>query len=455
MRLRHKIILFAIAPLLISVATIAVAVFHQSNQLARLQRSTTEQAYLASKETELRHYVALGVAAISHLYESGRSDPATQQAALAILEKLSFGDDGYFYVYDMSGKNLMHPRQTGLVGRNLWDLTDAHGNRTIQQLIAKAKAGGGAVRYVWEKPSSHKIAPKLGYVVALERWGWMLGTGIYLDDVENALNKIDAQVAGNSQHTLFLIASIAIVSALLLATSGLALNISESRVAETKLKALAQSIVKSQEEERARLSRDLHDGLSQLLVSVKLQIESGLIKLDTAQAAPTGAARPAFARAIAQLNTALSELRRISHDLRPAMLDDLGLAAALAQLSDEFSTDSGLPVKFSANGNVAVLSPIGNTVLFRVAQEALTNIHKHAGKVSQVKIELWGNPGGVQLFISDNGSGFDVQGIADHPKRGIGLSNMKERLASVRGHLEVRSTPAGTDVCAFIPVWSE
>jgi two-component system NarL family sensor kinase len=449
-KLRHKIILFAITPLFISFAGISVAVFHQATILAKQQRSTVEQAYLASKEAELKHYVTLGTAAISHLYNAEHQDPSSQIEALKILANLDFGDDGYFYIYDMHGKNLMHPRQADLVGKNLWNMRDPAGNLTIQSLIHKAQDGGGVVRYIWEKPSSHKIAPKLGYVVPLERWGWMLGTGIYLDDVDNALNKIDVQVAGNIHKTLYLIAAIAVTSALLIALSGLALNVSEYRISETKLKALAQRVVHSQEEERARLSRDLHDGLSQLLVSIKLQIESGMAKLTPQLQASDPASLP-FSRATTQLNDALSEVRRISHDLRPRMLDDLGLAAAIRHLAGEFENGSGIPTRFTSSGDFKTLSNASITALFRVTQEALTNIHKHALNVTEVKLDLSSDGQYVTLRIADNGSGFNVKEVAMHPNHGIGLSNMRERLAAVDGQLELNSRSGGTQVIAFVP----
>ncbi|MFZ6769011.1 cache domain-containing protein [Undibacterium sp. Di26W] len=450
MKLRYKIILLAVAPFLLSFAGIAVAVFYQATFLAKQQRNTVEQAYLASKEAELKHYVTLGTAAVSHLYNSKQQSPATREEAKKILAALDFGDDGYFYIYDMQGKNLMHPRQPDLVGKDLWDMTDPQGNFTIQDLINKAKSGGGAIRYMWEKPSMHKVMPKLGYVVMLEQWGWMLGTGIYLDDVDNALNKIDIQVAKNIQSTMSWIAGIALISALLIALSGLALNISESRLAEAKLKVLAQSVVSSQEDERARLSRDLHDGLSQLLVSIKLQIESGLVKLGQNNGNPD-AAKTSFVRATDQLNEALSEVRRISHNLRPALLDDLGVVAAFGHLADEFESATSLPVSFHAEGDFHALSEISNTVLFRVAQEALTNIHKHAEKVSHVDMQLNCEGSSICLIITDDGSGFDIKGVANHPHRGIGLSNMRERLAAINGSLELQSNIDGTTVIARIP----
>ncbi|RJF99135.1 cache domain-containing protein [Noviherbaspirillum saxi] len=449
MKLRQKILLLAIAPLIVALLAIAVAVRHQATLLAQQQRTSVESAYLASKEAELSHYVALASRSIAHLYDSGRDDEATRNEAIRILAKLDYGDDGYFFLYELSGKSLMHPRQPDLVGKNLWELRDAGGNPTIQRLIAKAKDGGGLVRYLWEKPSSRKVAPKLGYVVMLPRWGWMLGTGIYLDDVDNALAKIDTQILGNIRSTMMWIAGIAIASALIVALCGLALNISEYRVADAKLRVLAQRVVRSQEEERARLSRDLHDGISQWLVSIKLQVESGIAKL-AANATRPEIAKVSFDRAAGQLNDVLGEVRRISHDLRPALLDDLGLAAALDHLTREFNEHTSIATGFHCDGTTDGLPDVSNTVMFRIAQETLTNIKRHADATS-VQVQLLGSKSDVKLVIADNGIGFDVAGISQHPKRGIGLRNMHERVSAVGGKLELTSSSEGTQVVAVLP----
>ncbi|AIY44046.1 Sensor histidine kinase [Collimonas arenae] len=449
MKLRQKIIFMAIVPLILALCAIALAVRHQAISLGQQQRATIQAAYLASKEAELKHYVALATRSIAHLYESGRSDQATLDEAKAILAKLSYGDDGYFFIYDMQGKSLMHPRQPELVGRDLWDMKDANGSLTIQHLIERARSGGGFERYLWGKPSSHHVAPKLGYVVALPKWGWMLGTGIYLDDVDDALSKIDAQVSGNIRNTMWWIAGIAILSALVVGASGLVLNISEHRVADAKLKVLAQRVVRSQEEERARLSRDLHDGISQWLVSIKLQIEAGITRLDNGPQHAT-AARTTFERTAGQLNDVLGEVRRISHDLRPAILDDLGLAAALEHLTQEWLEHAGIPITFKHAGHTDGLPAVANTVLFRIAQEALTNIARHS-QATQIDIMLQGDAQAITLTVQDNGVGFDVDKIDGNPKRGIGLRNMVERLEAVGGSLGISSSAAGTRVLATIP----
>ncbi|MFC5473169.1 cache domain-containing protein [Paraherbaspirillum soli] len=452
MKLRQKIIFLAIAPLILALCAIAFAVRHQAISLGQQQRVEIQTAYLASKEAELKHYVTLATRSIAHLYDSGRSDPATLEEAKAILAKLDYGNDGYFFVYDMQGNNLMHPRQPELVGHNLWDMKDVNGSLTIQHLIERAKNGGGIERYLWKKPSSHQIAPKLGYVIALPKWGWMLGTGIYLDDVDEALNKIDAQVSGNISSTMLWIAAIAILSAVAVGLSGLVLNLSEHRVADAKLKVLAQRVVRSQEEERARLSRDLHDGISQWLVSIKLQIEAGIIKLGGG-ARQAAAAQATFERTASQLNHVLGEVRRISQDLRPAILDDLGLAAALDHLTHEWVEHAGIPIEFSASGGTDGISDVANTVLFRIAQEALTNIARHA-QASRIVMQLQGDQQAVSLTVRDDGTGFDVDQIDGNPKRGIGLRNMVERLEAVGGQLRLNSSSTGTSLLATIPCTS-
>lgn len=450
LKLRQKVIFLAITPLIVALCAIALFVRYQAITLAQQQRDTFQQAYLASKEAELKHYVALASRSVAHLVESGKRDAATMDEAKRILGSLSYGNDGYFFVYDFQGNNLMHPRQPELVGRNLWELRDASGVPTIQRLIARARAGGGLERYNWAKPSSNKTAPKLGFVVPIANWGWMMGTGIYLDDVEATLAKIDAQQSRNIQSTMLWIAALAIMSALVVAVSGVALNISELRVADAKLKALAQRVVESQEEERARLSRDLHDGISQWLVSIKLQIEAGVIRLG-GNADQQLAARASFEHTAGQLNDVLGEVRRISHDLRPAILDDLGLAAALDHLAHEFTQNSAVPVHFGAQGSADDLPAVVNTVLFRIAQEALTNIERHAG-ARHIDITLVRAGRRVTLTVADDGGGFNADHVASHPKRGIGLRNMMERMDAIGGQLTIASSPEGTSVQASVEV---
>lgn len=449
MKLRQKILLLAVAPLAVAMFGIALAVRYQATALARHERALVEAAYLQSKEMELRHYVELAQSTIAPMVRSGRNDVATRQAAMEALARLDYGPDGYFFLYDLQGRNLMHPRQPELVGQDLWLMRDPQGALTIQQLIAAAKAGGGSVRYQWRKPSSQQLAPKLGYVVAVPEWGWMLGTGIYLDDVEQTLRQLDARAETDIRETMAWIGVIAGISILLVAASGLALNVSEHREADAKLRQLAQRVVQSQEEERARLSRELHDGISQLLVSVKLVLEAATNRI---RLAPTEGASvaPVLGMALARLDSVFNEVRRVARNLRPALLDDLGLFAALQHLAREMQAGSSLGVKVTQTGQPRELSDDQATALFRIAQEALTNVERHA-HASRVDVALEFAETATRLTVRDNGTGFDVARMQVDPRRGIGLRNLRERMAALGGQFDIVSGPGGTQIVAALP----
>jgi two-component system NarL family sensor kinase len=447
MRLKAKLITLAAVPLLLSLALIAAAVRHQERQLAQREHALVEREYMSARRAELKHYLELALSTIRPLYDQGGRDEATRSQALKLLASLEYGDDGYFFVYDLQGRVLMHSRQPELIGRNLWELRDPQGVPTIQRLIAQARSGGGYVEYQWRKPSSGQMAPKLGYVVALPKWEWMVGTGLYLDDIHATMNALDQQVSGNIATTLLWIAGIAALGVGVISASGLWLNLSEHRVADAKLGRLARQVVQSQEDERAHLARELHDGTSQTLVSAKLLIESAVDELErTRSAAP-----PALAKALARLNDSLSEVRRISHRLRPAMLDTLGLPAALELLGREFGEQGGARMRVDIEGECGELPDEVKTVLFRVAQEALANISKHA-QAHEVHVVLSFDAEGLQLRIADDGRGFDVEAVQLDPRRGIGLRNMRERLASIGGELALHSSlVAGTRLVASVP----
>jgi two-component system NarL family sensor kinase len=440
MRLKAKLITLAALPLLLSLSLIAVAVLRQQHALAQREHALVEDATMKSRREELRNYVALGLSTVRPLYDGGRTDEATKAEAIRLLSSLDYGHDGYFFVYDLQGRVLMHSRQPELVGQDLWNLRDPAGRATIQALVARAREGGGYVDYLWRKPSTGQMTSKLGYVVALPRWNWMVGTGLYLDDVQATMATLDAQVTSNVGQTLLWIAGIACGGLALISFSGLWLNLSEGRVADAKLRLLARQVVRTQEDERAHLARELHDGTSQTLVSAKLLVESAVDALERGSTVPP----PALARALARLNEALVEVRRISHRLRPATLDTLGLPAALELLGREAGESGLAQVQVVVDGPEVELPDEVKTVLFRVAQEALANVAKHAA-ASRVRLVLRFDEGGVALEVEDDGRGFDVEAVQLDPRRGIGLRNMRERLASIGGGFEVKAAVgAGT-----------
>ena len=340
----------------------------------------------------------------------------------------------------------MHSRQSELVGQYLWDMKDPHGLPVIQALLKSAESGEGFQRYAWNKPSTGQVTDKLAYVVMLDRWGWMLGTGIYLEDVERATQQARDEVAQGIRKTMLAIAAVALVAVLFVFASGMTLNVSEHRLADRKLQRLTQRIVSLQEEERSRVSRELHDGISQVLVSIKFQFELASHLLEKAQDRGLSILREAVER----LGEAIGEVRSLSHDLRSSLLDTLGLPAAIGQLGAEFEQRSGLVVSYDNHQFDCQLVDGLPVSLFRIVQEALTNIERHA-QAHKVLITLSGSAAWIRLTVVDDGIGFNVAQV-ERRHSGIGLRNIRERVEHFGGRLELSSMPGRSVLDVLLPL---
>ena len=460
MQLRLKIFLLSIVPTAVAVGLVILTVQSQTLKLAKQERDLVESSYLASKEAELRAYVKLAKSSIAPLVNAVDTNTQARQAqAMEILRRLEFGKDGYFFIYDVAGNNLMHARRPELVGQNLRSIKDPFGGSPIEALLAANRRGGGTVRYLWAKPSSGQVASKLGYVEPITSWGWMLGTGLYLDDIERTLQRIDAQAQSNIQDTQRHMYTIAAAAMILIALTGLAVNLSGHRESSAKLRHLAQRVVNSQEEERARVAQELHDGIIQVLVSSKFFLETAQLQLgNSARNQPTDNkpdtpqpdvwATP-LKRGLDRLSQALTEVRRISHGLRPALLDDFGLSPAIEQLVEEAGEQGPFRTYFEAQGVPFALPLTQSTALFRISQESLTNARLHA-KADGVRVTLSFRKRQIQLVICDDGKGFNVDRVQTAQRGGIGLRNMRERMEGLGGQLTIRSGPGGTRVTATL-----
>ncbi len=214
----------------------------------------------------------------------------------------------------------------------------------------------------------------------------------------------------------------------------------ELRARERQLSELSARLVAVQEEERARLSRDLHDELGQVLTGLRLRLTS----LDAvARTAPKAAAD--LDAALAAVDHAVEEVRRLAHRLRPPALDALGLPAALRAHAERWAEAAQLRVDLAV-GDVQPEPALGD-VLFRVAQEALTNVARHAS-ARTVRVELADFDDGWRLVVEDDGRGLP----ADTPKRGLGLIGARERVEAAGGYLDVEGGDAGgVRLVAWLP----
>ncbi len=205
-----------------------------------------------------------------------------------------------------------------------------------------------------------------------------------------------------------------------------------------------QNHFSDEEDDRRRVARELHDDIGQRLAlladdadrlrhELKLSDEGNRLRLD---------------KLVDQARELAEDLRRVSHALHPAILEDLGLVPAIRSLADDFSDRTGLPVQLD-HFNIPRDLPVEPAIaLYRITQEALRNIAKHAGDTA-VKINIKSSQGEIALTISDIGHGFDMSTT----QAGLGLTSMRERAEQTGGSLKIVSAPnKGTSVAARVPV---
>ena len=226
-------------------------------------------------------------------------------------------------------------------------------------------------------------------------------------------------------------------------------DISHRKQAEEALRELPRLIREAQEVERRRVARELHDSVNQILSAVKFRIQT--IE-DRIEKTDENAWRESL-KAKAHLDRAMQEVRRISRNLRPSELDDLGLVPAARSLCSEFAERTEIQVEFSTSQVPEHLAKDTELNFYRILQEALGNIEKHAG-AQRVWVEFSRRAGFVRLLIRDDGSGFNTAKVKPRENgHGMGLVDMKERAGSVCGCFTLTSCPGnGTEIIVEMPV---
>ena len=441
----QKLTLLASVPLVVAVAAIALVVAAQSRALAEREINALETQLIEAKKAELRNYVTQARNGFYFIYgNAAPNDADAQEQVEQILSAMIYGEEGQFFVYDYDGTAIVSPRETARIGRNFSGESDIEGTPVVDRLIEIARDGAGYHTYMWPKPSTGEMAQKIVYVTSFPSWRWAVGTGVFIDDVLATVASSRAEVEGRVQRTFLYIGAIALIALLIVFGTGMGLNLRERRMADAKLKKLTQRVFDAQEEERGRVARELHDGISQILVGVRYALDNARRRLDRGDAS----AGAPLAKGIETLGEAISEVRRISRDLRPAVLDDLGLGPALRMLCEEFGARTGITVDFTTVVFRNRLDNNAKIALYRIAQEALTNVERHA-RASHVSIDLRGHKRGATLLISDNGAGFNPS--AQTP--GLGLRNMQERMDQLGGSLTLRTAPNnGVEIKAIAPL---
>ncbi|MHB1306676.1 MAG: sensor histidine kinase, partial [Limisphaerales bacterium] len=223
----------------------------------------------------------------------------------------------------------------------------------------------------------------------------------------------------------------------------------QSHAMQNQLRHLSRRVLQAQENERGRISRELHDDIAQTLVGINVHLES----LSQESMITPRILKRRIARTQRLVEKAVNIVHQFARDLRPTMLDDLGLIPALHAYLNDFTKQTRLQVAFTAAAGVEQLSIARRTALYRVAQSALTNVARHA-EASRVKVILQLLPSAVGLEIHDDGKSFAVDQLsAPKRRKRLGLVGMRERVEMVGGNFAVESAPGqGTTIRAQVPL---
>ena len=219
-------------------------------------------------------------------------------------------------------------------------------------------------------------------------------------------------------------------------------DITERKRAEEALRALPVRLVGSQEEERRRIARELHDSTGQTLAALSLNLSVLEGKADGLD----DQSRAALSDSLNLAAQVSEELRNIAYGLHPPALDEMGLEGALRWYVDNFVKRTGLEVELDLPNRLPLLPEPARLTAFRMVQEALTNVHRHSGSKT-AKVVVARGDGELTLEVADAGSGIPP----DHG-RGLGLMSMRERVSQLGGRLEIKSNDGGTSVKAILPI---
>ncbi len=387
--------------------------------------STVKQRKMRRKdntivETEVRSQQLPDGRFLSVIRDLTEREKAQQQIGQEkeLSDKLIDSLPGVFYWYDENGKFLRWNKQfevvTGysakeIAGMHPADFFEGEGRRHIIEKIDEVFREGGSDA---EADFISKDGSKRPYYfkalrIIIEGKPSLLGTGIDISDRKRAEQELD-----------------------------------KSYKAIRELTAHLQNI---REEERSHIAREIHDELGQQLTVLKMDVSWLNKKIGNSD----DAIKEKMKSLLTMLDETVNSVRRISSELRPSLLDDLGLAAAMEWQLTEFEKRSGIRTNFICSGEEIKLPESVKTALFRILQESLTNVARHSG-AKNVETVFLSEADSCVLSITDNGNGFDKQKVAD--KKTLGILGMKERTSMIGGTYEIASTSGkGTTVTVKIP----
>lgn len=387
-----------------------------------------------------------------------------RQLGEGILSGLRIGEEGQAYLVDRQGRVIFHP-DPGLSGRDVRArpvvqrvlqgergalVSEDAGRQSVFGYATVPVSGWGLVTQESFETLIDPIRPYVGTVLLVLGLGLLFGLFWLPLGARRITRPIDrlvqaaARLASGREGIHVDGGTIQELQVLADSFNDMAQQIERSRAGQRRYVAM---VTRSQEDERRRIARELHDGTVQALVAIGRRLE--LI----AQHSQDPGMLSELAAVRQQVSEAANEVRRFSRELRPLVLEDLGLVAALRYLSNQHTEQFGTPVNLTVHGTLRGLPADQELVLFRIYQETLTNISKHA-QATRVDALLEVDAEGLTMEVVDDGLGFEAEmAPTDLAQRGhFGLMGIQERVQLLGGRLAIESTPGrGTQVSIWLP----
>ena len=369
----------------------------------------------------------------------------------------SLDPSGVILEVNLTGASLLGLERSRLLNRRLQRFLVPRSQPIFQDFLARlfARTGKQACEAELLKADTTAFWASFHGAPAVSPGGSLKSCGVAVSDItsrkqaEEAQLRMETLAATNQEMKREIVRRQAVEEALKKSERQQSVLLKQSHRMQEQLRHLSRQVLRAQEEERKRISRELHDVIAQSLAGINVQLAS----LKKSANINTKALDRNVARTQAVVQQALDIVHRFARELRPTVLDDLGLIPALQAFMKTFRAETGIHVSLSAFAAVDQINGDNRTVLYRVAQEALTNIARHA-HASRVEVSIQKLDGAVGLTIHDDGKGFQTDRTSDNKQsERLGLIGMRERLEMVRGSFDIRSAPGkGTTVRAQVPI---
>ncbi|MGE4319450.1 MAG: methyl-accepting chemotaxis protein [Deferribacterales bacterium] len=202
----------SVVPVFLTACIITGFAYFQLRGMGQKEIEGLKTSMTESKKQELKQYIDLSFSAVKDIYDSAGPDDADAKAKVAeMFQNMYFGKDGYIFANDEEGIVIANRAKPELIGQNLLNLQDKNGVYLFKELFREARNGGGYVEYLWFKASKNTEVPKLSYAMYMDKWGWTIGTGFYIDDIQDAVDAKQEEVASIISKTVFMIAVVATV----------------------------------------------------------------------------------------------------------------------------------------------------------------------------------------------------------------------------------------------------